>query len=326
MLAPDHHDARLARVVTELLTPVRGRDVRVDGVTRSPSPFATLFPAEVLTVSVEDGAVAKLFLKHLGGEQSAEPDKQCRDREVRVYEELLCDHGLPVATYYGSRLNGATGRHELYLEYVDDWHLKYHVLEHWFTASRRLARFHAHFGALAERLRRCDFLLVLDGGYFTKWAQRAFSAVAGRSADLSDAMGEVLAAYGPVCDLLSRQPQTLVHNDLAPKNVIADRSATPARICFVDWEMAGVGCGLLDLVHLKYGLDADGDGEMVDAYRAELGETALVPADDGEFDRVLAACELHKTLYRLAHCDRLGATPPTVARWVADARGFLERV
>ena len=39
-----------------------------------------------------------------------------------------------MARYYGSRWNVETERQELYLEYVDDWNLKYHDLEHWFTA------------------------------------------------------------------------------------------------------------------------------------------------------------------------------------------------
>ena len=44
-------------------------------------------------------------------------------------------------------------------------------------------------------------------------------------------------------DLLAEQPPTLVHNDLAPKNVIADTSANPGRTCIVDWEMAEWGAG-----------------------------------------------------------------------------------
>ena len=319
-------DHRLSEIVAELLAPVLGQRVRVEEVKRQQSPFATLFPAEVLTAMPAGRPQVRLFLKHLGPEQPGQPDKQLRDREVRVYEELLRDPGLPVAGYYGSRWNVTTGRRELYLEYVDDWNLKYHDLEHWFAAARQLARFHSYFAGRRGALRDSEFLLALNGGYFADGAERAVSVVANRSPALAAPMGKVLASYGRVCDVLGEQPCTLVHNDLAPKNVIADRSTTPARICFIDWELAGVGCGLLDLVHLKYGLDPAKDRQMVNAYRGELRGTDLAPADDRDFESVLAACELHKTLYRLAHSDVLRATSSTVAQWVADTEMFLKRV
>jgi aminoglycoside phosphotransferase (APT) family kinase protein len=119
---------------------------------------------------------------------------------------------------------------------------------------------------------------------------------------------------------------TLVHNDLSPKNVIADRRSAPARICIVDWEMSGVGCGLLDLVHLKYGLGADDDREMVAVYRSELRSTGLLPADEREFARLLAACELHKTLYRIAHSATWQLPLATVEKWVTEAGAHLRRV
>jgi hypothetical protein len=318
-------DERLCRTVAELLAPVLGPDVQVQYVSRQPCAFATLFPAEVLCVALEGRPGMRLFLKHLGPEQSRQPDKQRRDREVRVYEELLSDQGPEVARYYGSRWNAVTGRHEVYLEFVDAWPLKYHELEHWFTAARSLGRFHAHFATRADLLRAYSFLLPLNERYFADWGTRARAAVADRSPELAGAMTKVLAEYGPVCELLARQPQTLVHNDLAPKNVIADPSTKPARICFIDWEMAGVGCGLLDLAHLKYGLDPASDEAMVAEYRAGLRGGELLPAEEREFQRVLAACELHKTLYRLAHCEALGSTSATVGQWVADAKVFLQR-
>src|SRR5207237_7099752 len=140
-----------------------------------------------------------------------------------------------------------------------DWDLRYQGLEHWFAAARGLARLHAHFAGRAGELAACDFLLRLDGDYLRGWAARARDVAGGYDGPLAAALARVVAGYGPVCEVLARQPPTLVHNDLAPKNVLADRAHRPARICVVDWEVAGVGCGLLDLVDLKYGLDPAGD-------------------------------------------------------------------
>jgi aminoglycoside phosphotransferase (APT) family kinase protein len=324
--AVELHEDDLVLTVAELLTPSLGRDVRVEAVRRERSPFATLFPADVLDVSVAGGPPVRLFLKHLGPEQPGQPDKGRRDREVLVYQNLLGDERLPVPRFYGSRLNRRTGRLELYLEYVDDWNLKYHDLEQWFAAARRLAQLHAHFAGRAGLLRSCDFLLVLDRDYFTRWARRAGEALAEQSADLAAELEQVLREYGRVGELLERQAPTLVHNDLAPKNVIPDRSSPPTRIRFIDWEMAGIGCGLLDLVHLKYGLDPPSDREMVAAYRRELRAAGLPPVHEGEFEHVLAACELHKTLYRLAHSPAWRLPPVKLRQWVTEAKAFLEEV
>jgi tRNA A-37 threonylcarbamoyl transferase component Bud32 len=319
-------DEDLVVEVAELLTQTQGRPIRVHALTREPSPFATLFPAEILSASLEGGIQLRLFLKHLGPEEPGQPDKQRRDREIRVYEVLLRELGLPVPRYYGSRWNVATARHELYLEYVDDWPLRYHGLEHWVTAAHRLGELHAHFSARGDLLRSCDFLLRLDRAYFTTWAGRACAAVAGQCAELAYRLDETLESYGPAYELMADQPLTLVHNDLAPKNILADRSTTPARICLVDWELAGAGCGLLDLVHLKYGLEPADEREVLRAYRRAVGSTGFLPEDEREFDRLLAACELHKTLYRLAHSPGWKLPLSTITQWITDAAAFMERV
>jgi len=319
-------ETRLRLTVEGLLQDAQGRGVKVSGLRHKPSPFATLFPAEVLSVSLEGGGEVPLFVKHLGSEQSDHPDKQCRDREVRVYEELLADGRLPAAKYYGSRWNEVTKRREVFLEYVDDWNLKYQGLEHWFTAARRLAQFHAHFAARAERLLASDFLLRLDAPYFYAWAGRALSEVAEQSAEIAAELESVVDNYDRVTEVLCRQPSTLVHNDLSPKNVMADRASSPARICFVDWEMAGIGCGLMDLVQLKYGLDPANDQKMCAAYCEELAGTALLPPSARARSSLFAACEVHQTLYRLAHSRSWRLPMAKVARWVAEARQSIARI
>ena len=300
--------------------------VKVSGIKSEPSPFATLFPAEVLTVSLGSGDEVSFFVKHLGSEQSDHPDKQCRDREILVYEKLLQKDHLPAVKYYGSRWNEMTKRREVFLEYIDDWNLKYHDLEHWFTAARRLAHLHAYFATRAGRVSDCDFLLRLDDRYLCEWANRALSVVADQSAELATELACVVDNYKRVAEVLIRQPLTLVHNDLAPKNVMADRSSSPARICFIDWEMAGVGCGLLDLVHLKYGLDPVNDQKMCTAYCEEMAGTDLLPPDPQERNSIFAACEVHQTIYRLAHSKDWRLPAAKVAQWVMEAEQFMARI
>jgi aminoglycoside phosphotransferase (APT) family kinase protein len=319
-------DARLCHTVECLVQQAWGRPVKVAALRREPCRFATLFPAEVLSVSLHGGEALGLFVKHLGTEQADHPEKQRRDREVQVYEHLLRHEGLPVARYYGSVWDEQVRRRLVFLEHVADWNLKYQDIEHWFTAARRLAQLHVHFAAHSEALLARDYLLRFDAAYFSDWAGRALAAVAGGAPALAAKLRHVVSHYECAIDVLVRQPLTLVHNDLAPKNVLADRSSSPARICFVDWEMAGVGCGLLDLVHLKYGLDSDNDRRMVAAYCEGLAGTGLLPPEPRELDRLLAACELHKTLYRLAFSQTWGLPPPRVEEWVREAQAFIDRL
>lgn len=319
-------DAELRRTVERLLTRAGGRPAKIATLTRTPSPFATLFPVEVLSLSLQGGGAMSLFVKHLGAEQADHPEKRRRDREVRIYEELLGAGELPVVGYYGCVWNEGARRRDVFLEHIPDWDLRYQDLEHWFTAARCLARLHAHFANRAEQLLRCDFLLRFDARYLHEWVHRALGVVAGYAAELEETLSRVAGEYARVAGVLARQPVTLVHNDLSPKNVLADRAHTPARIGFVDWEMAGVGCGVLDIVDLKYGLDPASDEKMRAAYCTELAGTGLLPGDRRELDRLFAACELHKTVHRLAHSASWGLPIDTVARWTREAEQLLARV
>jgi Phosphotransferase enzyme family len=295
------------------------------GVRRTPSPYAGVFPAEVVAVELASGERISIFVKHLGEEQRSHPDKRVREREVRVYGELLGDRGLPVPRFLGAGWNEATGRRELFLEYVDGWNLKYQDLRHWYAAARRLAQLHLDFARRGDRLLERDFLLRLDRDYLLAWAGRAVAAVSSLSAELASRLQRTVDDLGAAVDLLAEQPPTLVHNDLAPKNVIADTAVRPNRTCIVDWEMAGVGCGLIDLAHLTYGLPPSAAERMLDLYGEELAGTGLMPSGN-ERKRLLASCRLQGSLYRLAHADVWRLPLERVGEWIADSEELNREV
>jgi hypothetical protein len=324
--AADQEQVQAQVTLERLLGRARGHAARVVGLRRELNPFVSVFPAEVLFVALEGGEEVRLFVKHLGPEQADHPEKQCREREQRVYEELLREERLPVSRYYGACWNRATQRRELYLEFIDDWNLKYQELEHWFTAARRLAHLHAYFARRAATLLASDFLLRLDPPQLTSWALRALAVVADQSPDLAGELVPVVDGYDRVCWIVCAQPLTLVHNDMAPKNVLVDRSSDPARICLVDWEMAGVGCGVMDLVDLKYGLDPGDDRRMSAVYCAELAETGLLPSTQEELAGLFAACELHRSIYRLAFSKAWKIPLERTAHWVAEIKALARRL
>jgi hypothetical protein len=321
-------EAPAAELGVGLDTAVRhlaGPGAEVLRVQRAPSPYATVFASEVVSVELASGERVSIFVKHLGEEQRGHPDKRVREREVRVYGELLGDPGLPVPRFLGSSRNDATGCQELFLEHVDGWNLKYHGLRQWHTAARRLAQLHLAFAEGGDRLLERDFLLRLDRDYLLAWAGRAVAAVSSLSAELANRLRSTVDDLGTAVDRLAEQPRTLVHNDLAPKNVIADTSVSPDRICIVDWEMAGVGCGLIDLAHLTHGLPLREAKRMFDLYSEELIGTGLMPPDE-EGTRLLASCQLHGALYRLAHADLWRLPLERVEEWIADSEELNREV
>jgi aminoglycoside phosphotransferase (APT) family kinase protein len=285
---------------------------------RAPCRFSTLYPAEVVTVKLNSGATRRFFVKHLGDEQADHPDKERRDREVRVYGELLAERHLPVPRVYSWDRSPVAGRRELVLEYVNDLTLRYQDLAHWIVAARALGRLHRWFGARRERLRACDFLLRIDAGYAQRWYRRAVVTVQALNPELGRRLNRSAAGAAWAADLLGRVPATLVHNDLSPKNIIVERSSRPPRVHLLDWELAGIGCGGLDIVHLCHGLRRDEAERVWSAYREELAGTDMMPRLASQQESMLAACKLHKTLYRLAHAGGWSLPVETLEEWVAE--------
>jgi aminoglycoside phosphotransferase (APT) family kinase protein len=298
----------LRRLVGPLLQAIHGRRREIVRLRSGGSPFATRPGPSIISGELDGGEEFSFFVKRSTGD-GTHPDKRRRDREAQVYERLLQQPGLPVARWYGACPVDA-----LVIEYLDGWDLRYHDIDVWVEAARALARLHVRFAGRQVELRAVPSLLLLDGAYLHDWARRALEALSAGGFDPGRLVA-VLEGYDAAAALVAAMPPTLVHNDLAPKNVIA--TSSPPRTTLVDWELAGIGCPLLDIVHLMHGLQEDDERRVRAAYLDELRGTDLLPAGT-EFGRVLAACRLHKSLYRLAHPHLWTARPHLAEEWLRD--------
>jgi aminoglycoside phosphotransferase (APT) family kinase protein len=310
----------------EVLAPEIGLDVRIAAVRRHPNPYSTLFATHVLEIELTSGGTMVVFVKLLGDAQLDHPDKRRRDRELVLYRWLLSDPDLPVPRLLGIGRDPASGAPELYLEYLDGLDLRYCGLEHWHVAVARLAELHRRFAQRADVIAASDVLLAIDDAYLGAWAERAVAEVAQLCPDAVASLARAVERPEPAAALVAAQPVTLVHNDLSPKNIVAVTSSEPARVAIVDWELAGAGCGVLDLVHLAYGLAPREHRRLCDAYWRALDGSALAVDDGRERDALLAACALHKTVYRLAHARTLARDEATVRRWVEEAAACRSRL
>ena len=84
----DPEESDLRRQVEGLLSGAQGRPVESLRLRREPSPFATLFPAEVVTGRA--GREGRFPCSVDLAEQSDHPEKRCRDREVRRTTSSRC--------------------------------------------------------------------------------------------------------------------------------------------------------------------------------------------------------------------------------------------
>lgn len=312
------------RVLGDLLSRTFGSEVSVRILDRRPCEFKGRWPSEILDLELADGSRLSIFRKAVG--LSGHPDKSLSDKEIRMYDRVLKGEHLPVPRYFGARLDESKQTHELYLEYVDAYSLKYQDITHWYRASEAIARLHAHFADRIEDLGSEPGLPILDAAYYLTWADRARTELGGYLPELTPGLEELLAGYDPVVALLAGEPRTLVHNDLGSRNVVVDTSREPARVCIIDWENASVGCGVVDLTHLTYGLEDEQRSRLCDTYFSALVGTPLAPVDSGHAARLAAAGEVHRVVYRLGRCRRRGYDRAAVQKLLAHAVRFRELV
>jgi aminoglycoside phosphotransferase (APT) family kinase protein len=158
-------------------------------------------------------------------------------------------------------------------------------------------------------------LLRYDEAYYARWLDRAESALA--RASNRDAP-RLLRAYSTVKSLLIRLQPTFIHGEFHASNVLVEALPSGVKITPVDWEMAALGPGLMDLADLTAGkwTPAQRDA-MAGAYREAA--SAAGAATGSDFPRDLACCRLHRAIQWLSWSP--GWTPPRehAHDWLGEA-------
>lgn len=214
---------------------------------RNPYGYSSSWQLEEVTVVTEDGRRRSLIIKHIGDDHPAKPAFVSDPaREIETYAAL---GGLAL----GLPRCHAAGRWWLILEKVAGTELWQHAdLSAWQAAARWARRLHDRF--LSDPPAGAH-LLVRDEAFFRAWIDRAATQTGGAVQALLPAAQDAVAR-------LLRLPATLIHGELYPSNIlIADE-----RVAVVDWEMAGVGPGVIDLAALVTGWPVLEQARIVAAY------------------------------------------------------------
>jgi Ser/Thr protein kinase RdoA (MazF antagonist) len=220
-------------------------------------------------------------------------------REIEVYRSLLEGADLGTPALAASVVEPERDRYWLIVEKVRGTELYQAGLEDWPRAARWLARLHDRFAGLDPP----EFLARYDKPYFECWPDRA---------------GVSLAGYPAVAERLARLPATLVHGEPYASNVLL----AGERVCVVDWELAGVGPGVLDLAALTLGLAEEEASVLVDAYRDALER----PPDAARLRSDLDCARLHLALQWLGWSREWAPPPEHAVDWQAELPRLAERV
>jgi hypothetical protein len=316
------------RVLLERALHERGMSAAVARLARRPCEYRTSFGLEELDVTLADGTELRMMLKDLGrgsldaDAQRAKP-RFMHDplREIEVYRDVLDGAGLGTAAFHGAHVDSPRERFWLFIENVEGpvlWQTGDFGI--WEEAARWLARMHVELAPVAAR--PPSSLLRYGPELFGTWIQRArdFAAQPDTPWD-EEARAQVRSLadrYAPVIERLAALPQVFIHGEFYPSNVLVQEPGETVRICPIDWEIAAVGPGLLDLAALTIGrwTPAERDA-LTRAYREALIEHGGDPGAD--FDVALECCRLHLAVQWLGW-DPLWQ-PPADHRhdWLADS-------
>jgi hypothetical protein len=300
--------------------------------------YRTSFPLEAVDVELAGGPALHLLLKDLSRQSLPEAIRRAKPaflydplREIEAYQHLLAPAGLGTAVCYGAVVDAAADRYWLFLERVAGQEL-YQVgdVEVWRQVAAWLGRFHTRLAGAARSGADCRHLLAHNRDYYGIWPRRALAFAGkggGRYSPVPALLERVAAGYDAVIERLLALPTAVIHGELYASNVLVQQTDSGLRVCPVDWEMAAVGPGLVDLAALGAGRWTEGQRwELAEAYRE--GQTAAGDAAPAleELLADLDCCRLHLALQWLGWAEDW--TPPAEHRhdWLAEVAQLSERL
>jgi hypothetical protein len=322
----------LQAAVEQALASYFGRLRRVVALQRRPSTYRSSFPLEEFEVRLEDGTALPLMFKDLSPHALPDSVRRAKPefvfnplREIAVYGSILDCQRFGTACCYGAVVEPEIERYWLFLEKVPGLEL-YQLgdLAAWQQAARWIATLHARFLGRLESLTCTSHLLRYDGTFYRRWIERARQFQ--HAADGSVTSGgqrelERLASrYDRVVERLLALPATLIHGEFYASNVLVQPTGQAPRVCAVDWEMAAIGPGLIDLAALTAGQWSDEDRMAIAL--AYHNEQAQADSSTVSFDELLESldfCRLHLAVQWLGWS--LDWTPPPEHRqdWFIEA-------
>lgn len=306
-----------APAVEDLAAVVRahtGATGAVVAIERRANGFSTKAATELVTLELAGAGAFELFVKRAAAAPGARrPDPP--DVELRVYETLGGHRAFAAPHCFGV----TTGPDPwLVLAVVPGWDLRYRDLGDWETAARSLGRMQAAFRSDLDAV---AFLPERGAASFSAAADEALAVAQRAGGVAASALRPVVEDYDAIARALDGLPRTLVHGDLAPKNVLV----AAGEAVFVDWEWAHVGPGATDLADLVNGLDRAATDRLVAAY-VEGARGSALPDGDEAVARALDLARLERIVFRIGRSAAWGVDAAAVRGWADEAASLHARL
>lgn len=299
--------AAIERIAQEVL-PQRGAVTEMVRL-HAPAGARAHLQVEELSIGFDDGSSMQVIFKDLspaapaargrgggGSNGNAKGPARARPsfledprREIAAYRSVLAVNQVGAPRFLGAVEDETRGRFWLFLEDVSGVALAELKFEYWLDAARWLAGMHLQFESQAQGLARESTLLRYDADYFQLWILRA--------AEYQPALRPLMGQYGRVVDRLSGMPVTFVHGAFTASNVLMQNSPWGPLVRPLDWAMAGIGPGALDLAALmSVGWNGAARGALLRAYYEVWSQGAHAGTSIERFHEDVSFCRLHHAL------------------------------
>ena len=317
-----------------------GTPHRVAELERRPSAYSTSFAIDELDVRLDDGTGLRLLFKDLSKQAMVGSAGRIKPaflydplREIETYRTMLGPNRLSTPACYGTFVDRRSGRYGLFLERVPGLEL-YQVGDFaaWQRVARWLAAMHGRFAGETERFARPARLLRYDADFYRLWIRRARAAWdrsgSARSRGVRRGVERLIRNYDRVVEHLIALPETFIHGEFYASNVLVQETAGgELRVCAVDWEMAAVGPGPVDLAALTAGgWSADEKADLALAYHAALTPRDGWPPGPERFLVSLDYCRLHLAVQWLGWASEWSPPPEHAQDWLAEALSLTAKL
>src|SRR5262249_32881347 len=133
--------------------------------------------------------------------------------------------------------------------------------------------------------------------------------------------------YEEVVARLLALPVTFIHGEFYPSNVLVQETSGALRVCPVDWEMAAVGPGLIDLAALTAGTwTGEEKAALATAYHGALRPDGGWPPPLDVFLTALDVCQLHLAMQWLGWSLDWSPPPEHAWNWLEEALRLSEKL
>lgn len=288
---------------------------------RLASDYRTSFAIEELRVTLDDGTPLDLIFKDVTWHALTAEAREVKPqflydplREIETYKCILDRSKFGTAEFYASLVDRSRDRYWLVIEKVAGVEL-YQLgdLTAWQTVARALARMHAIHIVDTDFVSQASHLLHYDGDFYRRWLDRAirFSAHCGRKK-----LELISRCYEAVIERLQALPQSFIHGEFYASNILVCPTESEMRVCPIDWEMAGIGAGLIDVAALTGGKWKDEERQAIAlAYREQMQAPPTVDV----FLELLECCRLLQCVQWLGWARNWSPPAEYAQDWLAEA-------